>query len=410
MIKINLLNSSVATAIALSGSALAGDVIAEAPAAAPSNNGDWCAGFNSVGKFYENKDAPFIQSLKFFGRFQYQYAHIDGENGAGKSFSEGIDEVRRFRFGSEIKFLNGFKLKGNMNLVNDLAAKGGTREFEHKDWDELTLSYSKKDVAGFDKAGLSYGRHKVAMGHESHTSSKEIKTVERSPLSNKIYDERWTGVKVQLERGDWEGIIGYFSQDDKEERDAWGSMSQGSAFYLSSAWKLNSGNLLFDFFHMSDDEEADSAMNDYNWAASLAYETEIGNWDLMVNVVYGDNGDSEYHSNKPEQQGNFYGLVVMPSTYLIDDKLEFVARYVYQASEEAQGIGSNSRYFGSGDDIGGAINVDRSDSYHSIYAGLNYYLCGNNSKVQVGAEYETLDTTTGDANNTTLWAAYRMYF
>ena len=112
MIKINLLNSSVATAIALSGSALAGDVIAEAAAPAPSNNGDWCAGFKTVGKFYENEDATFIQSLKFFGRFQYQYAHIDGENGAGDSFSEGIDEVRRFRFGSEIKFLNGFKLKG----------------------------------------------------------------------------------------------------------------------------------------------------------------------------------------------------------------------------------------------------------------------------------------------------------
>ena len=408
MIKINLLNSSVATAIALSGSALAGDVIAEAPAAAPSNNGDWCAGFNSVGKFYENKDAPFIQSLKFFGRFQYQYAHIDGENGAGNSFSEGIDEVRRFRFGSEIKFLNGFKLKGNMNLVNDGAAKGGTREFEHKDWDELTLSYSKKDVAGFDKAGLSYGRHKVAMGHESHTSSKEIKTVERSPLSNKIYDERWTGVKVQLERGDWEGIIGYFSQDDKTERDAWGSMSQGSAFYVSSAWKLNSGNLLFDFFHMSDDEDADSDMNDYNWAASLAYETEIGNWDLMVNVVYGDNGDSSYQSS-PDREGSFYGLVVMPSTYLIEDKLEFVSRYVYQASEEAQGIGSNSRYFQSSK-IDNVSGTKSGDSYHSIYAGLNYYLCGNNSKVQVGAEYETLDTTTGDANNTTLWAAYRMYF
>ena len=28
----------------------------------------------------------------------------------------------------------------------------------------------------------------------------------------------------------------------------WGSMSQGSAFYLSSAWMLKSGNLLFDFF------------------------------------------------------------------------------------------------------------------------------------------------------------------
>lgn len=409
MIKTNLLNSSVAAAIALSGSAFAGDVVSEAAAPAPSNNGSWCDGFDTVGKFYENKDAAFIQSLKFFGRFQWQYAHIDGENGAGQSFSEGIDEVRRFRFGSEIKFLDGFKLKGNLNLVNDGAAKGKTREFEHKDWDELTLSYSQKDVAGFDKAGISYGRHKVAMGHESHTSSKKIKTVERSPLSNKIYDERWTGVKLKLEEGNWEGIIGYFSQDDKKERDAWGSMSQGSAFYVSSAWELDSGNLLFDFFHMSDDEDADSDMNDYNWAASVAYETEIGNWDLMVNVVYGDNGDSSYQSN-PDREGNFYGLVVMPSTYLIDDKLEFVARYVYQASEEEQGIKTNSRYFQSADDIDGVGNVDRGDSYHSIYAGLNYYLCGNNSKIQVGAEYETLDTTTGDADNTTLWAAYRMYF
>ena len=49
------------------------------------------------------------------------------------SFSEGFDEVRRFRFGSEIKFLNGFKLKGNINLVNEGAKSGGPREFEHKD-------------------------------------------------------------------------------------------------------------------------------------------------------------------------------------------------------------------------------------------------------------------------------------
>ena len=43
--------------------------------------------------------------------------------------------------------------------------------------------------------------------------------------------------------------------------------------------------------------------------------------------------------------------------------------------------------------VGASRRQERGDSYHSIYAGLNYYLCGNNSKVQVGAEYETLDTT-----------------
>ena len=81
----------------------------------------------------------------------------------------------------------------------------------------------------------------------------------------------------------------------------------------------------------------------------------------------------------------------MPSTYLIDDKLEFVARYVYQASEGDEGITANSRYFQSSTIELNAV-VKSGDSYHSIYAGLNYYLCGNNSKVQVGAEYETLDT------------------
>ncbi len=45
---------------------------------------------------------------------------------------------------------------------------------------------------------------------------------------------------------------------------------------------------------------------------------------------------SNYQSDA-DREGNFYGLVVMPSTYLIDDKLEFVARYVYQASEERRG-------------------------------------------------------------------------
>ena len=54
-----------------------------------------------------------------------------------------------------------------------------------------------------------------------------------------------------------------------------------------------------------------------------------------------------------DREGNFYGLVVMPSTYLIDDKLEFVARYVYQASEGDEGIRPNSRYFRSPEIIGG---------------------------------------------------------
>ena len=94
---------------------------------------------------------------------------------------------------------------------------------------------------------------------------------------------------------------------------------------------------------------------------------------------------------------------------IIEDKLEFAASYMYQASEEDEGIRAYSRYFRAGAHEGD-VNSGRGDSHHSIYAGLNWYLCGQNSKVQVGVQYDTLDTPDGDASATTLWGAYRMYF
>ena len=405
MIKKNQTATIIAGAVALSGSAFAGEVITPTPEV--TNNGSWCDGFKNVGKFYSDDSSPYIQSLKFFGRFQAQYAYIDGDDVNGDSFNEGIDEVRRLRFGAELKFLNGFKLKGNVNLVDDDANSQGGREFAYQNFDQLKLSYTKKDILGFDKLGLTYGRHKVAVGAEAHTSSKKIKTVERSALSNRIFDDRWTGFTLDFERGNWEGTLGYFSQD---EDDALGSLSNGSAIYLSSSHDISSGNILFDFFHNLDGGEEDERyeLASYEWAASLAYTTKVGNWDLLVNVAFGDNGDSDYESN-PDRQGNFWGLVVMPSTYIIEDRLEFVARYAYQGSEEDEGIRTNSRYFRD-DAVNADINGGRGDAHHSIYLGLNYYFCGHNSKVLLGVEYDNLDSPDGDADATTLWAAYRTYF
>ena len=131
---------------------------------------------------------------------------------------------------------------------------------------------------------------------------------------------------------------------------------------------------------------------------------------LVESIVFGDNGDEDYQGNA-DRTGNFWGLIIEPSVYLIEDKLEFVARYAYQGSEEDEGIRTNSRYFRGGDPLDGAdINSGRGDSHHSIYAGLNYYFCDHYSKVLLGVEYDKLDTPDGDADAVTLWAAYRMYF
>ena len=86
-------------------------------------------------------------------------------------------------------------------------------------------------------------------------------------------------------------------------------------------------------------------------------------------------------------------------------------RYSYLAGEDDRSIRTNSRYFRAPAN-GGDVNSGRGDEHHSIYGGLNWYLCGHKAKIMTGIEYETLDTNAGngDVDAMTLWLAFRTYF
>ena len=168
-------------------------------------------------------------------------------------------------------------------------------------------------------------------------------------------------------------------------------------------------NVLLDFLYNDANGSVDNQINDnvgmdlYEWALSLAYVAERGPWGLMVNGTVGNNG-----TGTANRDGTFWGVVVMPSYEVIADKLEAVVRYTYQGSDESEGIRSNSRYLRR--DHGGAVNSGRGDEHHSIYGGLNYFICGHNAKLMVGGEWETLQTPAGDVDALTWWLAWRMYF
>ncbi len=147
---------------------------------------------------------------------------------------------------------------------------------------------------------------------------------------------------------------------------------------------------------------------DYEWALAFGAEYDAGKWGLNADIIYGDNGDADY--NGANRQDNFYGLQVTPWMWLIDEKLQLVGQYQYQGSEDSQGIRINSRY--GRREVGPGINNGggRGDSHHSIYGGLNYYLCGHNAKIQAGVEYQTLDAVGGDLDTTTYLLAFRTFF
>ena len=91
----NKVVTSMISAAALTGAAYAGPapVVAEEK----SNCGSWCDTLETIGTVYNNKENPYIQKVKFFGRAQLQYGYIDGEGVDGGKFNEDFEEVRRLR-------------------------------------------------------------------------------------------------------------------------------------------------------------------------------------------------------------------------------------------------------------------------------------------------------------------------
>lgn len=405
-----LLATSLLGLAAAGGAALAGEDPVEA--AAPSGGCDWCQCLTDrlSTPLYQNDDAMLIQAVKFFGRAQLQVASIDGEDVAGNDFHETFDEVRRLRFGVDVKALNYFRIKANANFENDRRPSGGDRDIGYHSLDVAVISFDAGKLLGgggmVDSLKINYGRHKVTMGQEVHTSSKKIKTVERSAPANKIYPERLTGLTVDATRGNLSFTAGVFSTDRSDE---FGNWDAGEAYYGNVTVDLDNGDtVLLDVLYNDANGTSDNArdnvgMDLYEWAVSLAWVGSRGNWDFMVNGIVGDNGSASSY-----RDGNFYGLVIMPSYWLIADKLEAVVRYAYSGAEEDEGIRSNSRYLRR--DHGGSVNSGRGDAHHSIYGGLNYFFCGHNAKLMAGLEYENLDTMVGDVDALTWWLAWRMYF
>jgi hypothetical protein len=178
-----------------------------------------------------------------------------------------------------------------------------------------------------------------------------------------------------------------------------GHWNGGIAYYGSMEFEACQGDVTLDLL-INDSTAAEDEVIGYEWAASATYETEVAGFDLFTNVTFG-----ETHAGD-----NVHGIVIMPSTELIEDKLEAVVRYQWARSSGADLVRAQSRNVRnvSRNDIG--INPPAGDENHSIYGGLNYFLCDHHAKLMAGVEYETVDGGAVDTEATTFWLAARMYF
>lgn len=391
--------------------------------ATPSNPGDWCTWLqNKPGTLYKSKENPYLQEFQLEGRLQFQLAHLEGDDVNNQDYSEDFNEFRRFRLGAKAKFLQYFGAKVSVDLVKDeriLNDPNEGLEWGYQQFDEAYLSFDLGKALGetaFDTLMVNYGRQKFVLGHEARASSTKLYTVERSAISNKVYGSyRPTGLSVDgtLDQWSFTGAL-YSTTVDGEDNEAFNGWQDSVIYFASAAYQATKElKLDVDFVYNDADVAAgDNSIMAYKWATSFNAEYDAGPWGIVGDFIYGDNGGARL-GNAPDRSDNFWGLVIIPYYWILEDKLQLVGQYQYGGAEAAEGIRVNTRYGrarGTGGTSGIDVNDGRGDNHNSFYGGLNYYVCGQNAKIQAGIEYQTMDTPAGDFDTLTYLLAFRTFF
>lgn len=366
------------------------------------------------GELYRNKKNPWIDQVKLSGRFHYQFGRVDGEDVRGNSFENDFDEFRRARVGVEVDFLKYFELKVSVNLVDDSrfeVGPGSSLDWGFDSFDSVELEFDLGDAFGkgpFDEIKLIYGRMKLNISEEVHTSSNNLRVIERSNLSDRLGgdESRPTGFTLAFEKGDWTTVFGVFSDDGGS--DLFASFNTDLFYYGSLEWEISDHwTLLFD--HAQTSSTATSGALGYRHGTSLAASYDSKRWGATANLIYGQGSDDE--DRNPLREGSFYGAVFTPWLWIVKDRLQFVGRYHYARAEETEGLRLQNRYVRAlhlppTTDLDGGYG----DELHSFYLGLNWHLGGNRPNILAAVSHDLVSARTGNVSATTYLLAFRTSF
>jgi len=393
-------------------------------------SGDWCEPgsacetYRSIGEIYSNPEHPWVQEFTLRGRFQFQSAIVDGTSDTGETIDFRRNEVRRFYIGGRLRAFGALTIGGQANIFRDTVDDDRKFEFVYM-WD-LNARLDANDAFGWsfaDEFSIGYGAAEVKVSEEWNLSSTAIKTIERSSMAN---NKAWpsnqvsgnpTGLFVNWKSGSLSSTTGIFSTTTDKVLAGW---NDGVLYHLNFQYDFSSrsgvdvSELLWGIFYQ-DVEIGDEALADgVEWVTSLATRYGQGPWVLRLEGLMGSNGDTNETGElqAPDRRGSFWGVNVMPSIWLYRDIFEGVFRYQFQSASRPEGIGVNGRYVRAPNS--GEANLPfptRGDRHHSVYAGVNVYIWGDNLKIMLSMQYDDV-TSRGDSviDGWTYGAAFRTFF
>ncbi|MDB6140321.1 MAG: hypothetical protein JWO94_3393 [Verrucomicrobiaceae bacterium] len=334
----------------------------------------------SLATLYKNPSNPWIEEVRLFGRFHENWADEQTNRGDWEGF-----EARRVRAGIDIKFLDGFELRGEYRFIPSQYPIKATQGLT-----DANLSWS------IDPAfKITVGKQLPPFTDEGIITSNELLTVERSNVANTFWtgeDNYSTGVSISGTKNAWQYYAGVFSG----ELDPYFSKFDAGYYYVGGLGydfarqlKVDHALLRVDYVY-NDGNPLNLAPKPFSNTVDLDFELKQGRYGLNGTVIRGSGIG---------KQPDVWGLEIMP-TFSITKKLEFVTRYTFLDSDGAGGIKPERRYENEVPDINGT----RGDRYQAVYAGLNYYIYGHKLKLQTGIEYSTMHDSSGKGGAFEAWS------
>ncbi|MBI1337655.1 MAG: hypothetical protein GC164_11910 [Phycisphaera sp.] len=316
---------------------------------------------------YEDKEDPVIQSLKFTGRFQVDYAFVDAKQGQHDELN-----IRRFRLGAKATLFQHFTLHAEVDLnpqeTNPLYQK----------ITDCYVAWSESEVFV-----VMVGKQSAGFTLEGMTSSKELLTIDRSNLANNLWfpEEYFPGVTVSGKPGQWIYKAGIFSAGKANPE--FGNFD-GSIFALVTlgydfAQDLGVKGAVLTINYVYNDPDPDNSVSrQLEQVCSINFNLNTESWGLLLDLSGGDGYG---------KQSDLWGVVVMPY-HNFTDKIQGVVRYTYVTSDMANGV-RLARYDSQ-------LVSGKGDEYQEIYLGVNYYIYKHKLKVQTGVQYATMHDRAAD--------------
>ncbi len=340
---------------------------------------------------YENSRNPIVQELRIEGRYHGQHQWVRSNRGDADGW-----EDRRARLGAEASLFHKLTVSATINLHTE---EDLSPVYESLDSAAVSLSLS-------DGVELKLGKFKPRWSHEWSTSSKRILTFERSLLVNQTRPKKSTGMAVSGKAGNWTYLTGMFSGDLNDE---FGDLDGGwfglgsIAYDFSERVGLDRLSWRADYLY-NDPKQGDTAapLYQHSFATSVSVGKDPFAWTNEFIYATGWSPD-------------VFGVSSLLSVDLTN-KWQAVFRYQY-AHGENDSLRVQKRYERQAPNL---TDGGRGGDYHAIYAGLNYYVFGDQLtgkdkhrlKFMTGVEWSTMDggDDGGSYDGWTSFAGFRFYF